>query len=239
VAYRSKRWRGARDLVDPEQRYTLDEAVAIVRKNATAKFDETIEISVRLGVDPRQAEQMIRGAVSLPHGTGRKVRVIVFAQGDAARAAAEAGADAVGADDLVQRIQAENWLDFDKAVATPDLMPKVSRLGKVLGPRGLMPNPKVGTVVAADRIADTVRELRAGKIEFRVEKAGIIHTAVGKASMTEQQLSENISTLMQTLLRMKPSSAKGTYIRGVAISSTMGPGIRLDVNDLTRTSDQA
>ena len=239
MAYRSKRWRGARDLVDPEQRYTLDEAVAIVRKNATAKFDETIEISVRLGVDPRQAEQMIRGAVSLPHGTGRKVRVIVFAQGDAARAAAEAGADAVGADDLVQRIQAENWLDFDKAVATPDLMPKVSRLGKVLGPRGLMPNPKVGTVVAADRIADTVRELRAGKIEFRVEKAGIIHTAVGKASMTEQQLSENISTLMQTLLRMKPSSAKGTYIRGVAISSTMGPGIRLDVNDLTRTSDQA
>ncbi len=238
MAYRSKRWRGARGLVDPQTRYTLQEAVAIVRKNATARFDETIEVAVRLGVDPRQADQMIRGAVSLPHGTGRKVRVIVFAQGDAARAAAEAGADAVGADDLVQRIQAESWLDFDKAVATPDLMPKVSRLGKILGPRGLMPNPKVGTVVPADRVADTVRELRAGKIEFRVEKAGIIHTAVGKASMTEEQLSENVTTLVQTLLRMKPATAKGTYIRGAALSSTMGPGIRLDVNDLTRTSDQ-
>jgi large subunit ribosomal protein L1 len=238
VANRSKRWRGARGLVDPQLRYSLDEAVAIVRKNATAKFDETIEIAVRLGVDPRQADQMIRGAVSLPHGTGRKVRVIVFAQGDAARAATEAGADAVGADDLVQRIQTENWLEFDKAVSTPDLMPKVSRLGKVLGPRGLMPNPKVGTVVPADRVADTVRELRAGKIEFRVEKAGIIHTAVGKASMSESQLTENVSTLMQTLLRMRPASAKGMYVRGVTLSSTMGPGVRLDVNDLNRTSDQ-
>ncbi|MBN1335708.1 MAG: 50S ribosomal protein L1 [Deltaproteobacteria bacterium] len=238
MANRSKRWRGARGLVDPDRRYTLGEAVALVRENATARFDETIEVAVRLGVDPRQADQMIRGAVSLPHGTGRKVRVVVFAQGDAARAALDAGADAVGSDDLVQRIQTEGWLEFDKAVATPDLMPKVSRLGKILGPRGLMPNPKVGTVVPGDRIAETVREIRAGKIEFRVEKAGIIHAAVGKASMTEQQLTENITTLVQTLVRMKPTSAKGTYVRTVALASTMGPGIRIDTNDLTRTSDQ-
>ena len=237
MAGRSKRWRAARDLVDPQVRYSLDEAVGLVKKTSTAKFDESVEISVRLGVDPRHADQMIRGAVSLPHGIGKAVRVIVFAQGDAARAAEEAGADFVGADELVNKIQNENWTDFDKAVATPNMMPKVGRLGKVLGPRGLMPNPKVGTVVPPERVGETVRELKAGKIEFRVEKAGIVHAAVGKTSMSELQIRENVSTLVQTLIKMKPSSAKGTYLRGAALSCTMGVGVRLDVSDLTRLGE--
>lgn len=207
MANRSKRWRVAREKVDPQQRHTLDEAIKLVRETATARFDESLEFAVRLGVDPRHADQMIRGAVSLPFGTGKKVRVLVFTQGDAARAAQEAGADFVGADDLIQKISSESWLDFDKAVATPDMMPKVGKLGRVLGPRGLMPNPKVGTVVTADKIAQTVRELKAGKIEFRVEKAGIIHACVGRVSMTDDQLRQNISTLMATLIRLKPASA--------------------------------
>lgn len=237
MARRSKRWRAARGVVNPEARYTLDEAFGLVRQTSTARFDESVEIAVRLGVDPRHADQMIRGAVSLPHGTGKTVRVLVFAMGEAAHAAEEAGADFVGADDLVDKIQKENWLDFDKAVATPNMMPKVGRLGRVLGPRGLMPNPKVGTVVPPERVAETVRELKAGKIEFRVEKAGIIHAAIGKVSMTDEQLKANIGTLVQTLMKMKPSSAKGSYVRGAAISSTMGIGVRLDVNDLIRTSE--
>jgi large subunit ribosomal protein L1 len=237
VARRSKRWRAARGVVDSEGRYTLDEAFGLVRQTSTARFDESVEIAVRLGVDPRHADQMIRGAVSLPHGTGKSVRVLVFAVGEAAQAAEEAGADFVGADDLVDKIQKENWLDFDKAVATPNMMPKVGRLGRVLGPRGMMPNPKVGTVVPAERVAETVRELKAGKIEFRVEKAGIIHAAIGKISMSDEQLKANIGTLVQTLIKLKPSSAKGTYVRGAAISSTMGVGVRLDVADLIRTSE--
>lgn len=237
MANRSKRWRVAREKVDPQQRHTLDEAIKLVRETATARFDESLEFAVRLGVDPRHADQMIRGAVSLPFGTGKKVRVLVFTQGDAARAAQEAGADFVGADDLIQKISSESWLDFDKAVATPDMMPKVGKLGRVLGPRGLMPNPKVGTVVTADKIAQTVRELKAGKIEFRVEKAGIIHACVGRVSMTDDQLRQNISTLMATLIRLKPASAKGAYVRSAALSSTMGVGIRLDVNDLVRVGE--
>jgi large subunit ribosomal protein L1 len=238
VARRSKRWSAARGVVDSEERYTLEEALGLIRQTSTARFDESVEIAVRLGVDPRHADQMIRGAVSLPHGTGKTVRVVVFAQGEAAAAAEEAGADFVGADDLVQKIQKENWLDFDKAVATPNMMPKVGRLGRVLGPRGMMPNPKVGTVVPADRVAETVRELKAGKIEFRVEKAGIIHASVGKISMTDEQLLANLGTLVQTLMKMRPSSAKGAYVRGAAISSTMGIGIRLDVSDLIRASEE-
>jgi len=238
VARRSKRWSAARGVVDSEALYTLDEAVGLIKQTSTAGFDESVEIAVRLGVDPRHADQMIRGAVSLPHGTGKTVRVLVFAQGEAAQAAEEAGADFVGADDLVQKIQKENWLDFDKAVATPNMMPKVGRLGRVLGPRGMMPNPKVGTVVPADRVAETVRELKAGKIEFRVEKSGIIHTSVGKASMTIEQLQANIGTLLATLMRMRPSSAKGAYVRGAALSSTMGVGVRLDVADLIRASEE-
>ena len=238
MARRSKRWSAARGVVDSEERYTLEEALGLIRQTSTARFDESVEIAVRLGVDPRHADQMIRGAVSLPHGTGKTVRVVVFAQGEAAAAAEEAGADFVGADDLVQKIQKENWLDFDKAVATPNMMPKVGRLGRVLGPRGMMPNPKVGTVVPADRVAETVRELKAGKIEFRVEKAGIIHASVGKISMTDEQLLANLGTLVQTLMKMRPSSAKGAYVRGAAISSTMGIGIRLDVSDLIRASEE-
>lgn len=237
MARRSKRWRAAREQVDSQTRYSVDEAIELVRKTSTAKFDESVEIAVRLGVDPRHADQMIRGAVSLPHGTGKSVRVLVFAQGDAARAAEEAGADFVGADELVTKIQNENWLDFDKCVATPNMMPKVGRLGKVLGPRGLMPNPKVGTVVAPDRVGETVRELKAGKIEFRVEKSGIVHAAIGKSSMSAEALKANLATLIQTLLKAKPSSAKGTYLRGAAISSTMGVGVRLDVNELAKTGE--
>lgn len=237
MASRSKRWRAAREKVDPQRRYTLEESLVLMREIASANFDESIELAVRLGVDPRHADQMIRGAVSLPHGTGKKVKVLVFAQGEAARAAEAAGADFVGADDLIQKITSESWTDFDKAVATPDMMGRVGKLGRVLGPRGLMPNPKVGTVVPADRVAQTVKELKAGKIEFRVEKAGIIHAAVGKKSMTDTQLRENISTLVQTLIRLKPASAKGSYVRSAAITSTMGVGIRIDTSDLLRTTE--
>ncbi len=230
---RSKRWRALRALVDSQQRYPLDEAVDLVLKTATAGFDESIDIAVRLGVDPRHADQMIRGAVSLPHGTGKGVRVLVFAQGDAARAAEEAGADYVGADDLIARIQ-EGWLEFDKAVATRDMMGKVGRLGRILGPRGLMPNPKVGTVVAPDQVAWTVRELKRGRVDFRVERAGIVHVPVGRKGMTADQIRENTVALVRELIRLKPAAAKGTYIRSVALSATMGVGVRVDTNDLAR-----
>ncbi len=236
MARRSKRWRVAREQVDPLTRYSLEEAFDLMRKTATARFDESVDFAIRLGVDPRHADQMIRGAVSLPHGIGKTVKVLVFAQGEAAQAAEQAGADFVGTDDLVKRIQ-EGWIDFDKTVATPDMMPRVGRLGRILGPRGLMPNPKVGTVVPAERVADTVRELKAGKIEFRVEKAGIIHASVGKLSMADEQLLDNIGTLVQKLVRMKPAAAKGTYVRSAAISSTMGVGVRLEVSELLRASE--
>jgi len=218
-------------------RYTLEQGVTLVKKAANAKFDEAVDVAVRLGVDPRQSDQMVRGACALPFGTGKSVRVLVFAQGEAARQAREAGADFVGADDIIEKIQTEGWTDFDKAVATRDLMGKVGKLGRVLGPRGLMPNPKVGTVVGPDQVAETVRELKGGKIDFRVEKAGIVQAAVGKASMTEEALRANVQALLNALVRLKPATAKGTYIRGVAISSTMGPGIRLDVNALMRASE--
>lgn len=234
---RGKRWVALRKLVDPNTRYTLDQAVTLLKQTASAKFDETVDVAVRLGVDPKHADQMVRGAVALPHGTGKTVRVLVFAQGDAARAAKEAGADYVGADDLIEKINNEGWTDFDKAVATRDLMGKVGKLGRVLGPRGLMPNPKIGTVVGPEAIAETVRELKGGKIDFRVEKAGIVHAAVGRSSMTPEQLSQNVAALVATLLRLKPATAKGTYLRGAALSSTMGPGIRIDVNDLTRLAE--
>ncbi len=232
-----KRYSAARKAVDPNIKYSLDEAVALLKQVATAKFDETIDLAVRLGVDPKHADQMVRGAVALPHGTGKAVRVLVFAQGDAAKAAKEAGADFVGAEELIQKIESEGWTDFDKAVATRDLMGKVGKLGRVLGPRGLMPNPKIGTVVGPDAIAQTVRELKAGKIDFRVEKAGIVHAMVGKASMDPQQLKENIEALVNTLMKLKPATAKGTYLRGAAVSSTMGPGIRLDPSALVRQGE--
>lgn len=237
MAKRGKRFDNARKAVDPNIKYTVEAGVALLKSTASAKFDETVDIAVRLGVDPKHADQMVRGAVALPHGTGKSVRVLVFAQGEAARAATAAGADWVGADDLIEKINSENWTGFDKAVATRDLMGKVGKLGRVLGPRGLMPNPKIGTVVGPDQVAETVRELKAGKIDFRVEKAGIVHANVGKASMTDTQLRENIESLVNTLVKLKPASAKGSYLKGVAISSTMGPGIRLDPNALVRTAE--
>ena len=205
----------------------LATAVAIAKANATAKFDETVDLAVRLGVDPKHADQMVRGTVVLPHGTGKKVRVLVFAKGEKEREAQEAGADVVGAEDLVERIQG-GWLEFDRAIATPDVMGLVGRLGKVLGPRGLMPNPKTGTVTF--EVGKAVREFKGGKIEFRVEKAGIVHVPFGKASFTEQQLLENMTVVLDALLRAKPAASKGRYVKGVSISSTMGPGIRVDAN---------
>jgi large subunit ribosomal protein L1 len=235
LARRSKRWKDGREQVDPLRKYSLDEAVELVKSTATAGFDETVDIAVRLGVNPRHADQMVRGATGLPHGVGKVVRVLVFAQGEAAKAAEAAGADFVGTDDLIKQIQG-GWLDFDKAVATRDLMGKVGRLGRVLGPRGLMPNPKVGTVVAPEQVAQTVKDLKGGRIDFRVEKSGIVHAPVGKASMSADAIGENVVALMQELLRLKPNSAKGTYLRGVALSTTMGIGIRVDTNDLQRAA---
>jgi len=237
VAGRGKRWKQLRAQVDPNTRYTLDQAVELLKKTGAAKFDESVDIAVRLGVDPKQSDQMVRGACALPYGTGKTVRVLVFAQGEAARSAREAGADFVGAEDLIEKITTEGWTEFDKAVATRDMMGKVGKLGRVLGPRGLMPNPKVGTVVGPEQVAETVRELKGGKIDFRVEKAGIVHASVGKCSMQADQVRANVLALMSTLLRLKPSTAKGTYVRAVALAATMGPGIRLDVSDLLKLTE--
>jgi large subunit ribosomal protein L1 len=237
MAKGGKKYREKAQLVDRARKYSFTDAIELVKQTASARFDESVDIAVKLGVNPRHADQMVRGACSLPHGTGKSVRVLVFAQGAAARAAEEAGADFVGADDLVQKIMKDGWLDFDKVVATRDMMGKVGRLGRVLGPRGLMPNPKVGTVVAPEQVADTVGELKRGKIDFRVEKAGIIHASIGKVSMDAEQLAANAGTLMATLLRMKPSSAKGTYVRSVGLSSSMGPGIRVDTLDAQRFAE--
>jgi large subunit ribosomal protein L1 len=232
----SKRRKAALAQVDSVKRYTLDEALELLQKVSVVKFDESVDIAVRLGVNPRLADQNLRGAVSLPHGIGKSVRVLAFATGDAAREAEEAGADFVGGDDLIKKIQSEGWVDFEKAVAVRTMMAKVGRLGRILGPRGLMPNPKTGTVVAPDAIGRVVRELKGGRIDFRVERAGIIHAPVGKVSMGSEKLRDNILTLVQILARMKPASAKGTYFRGLAISSTMGPGIKLDPPEVVRMS---
>ena len=232
-----KRYRAAREQVQEGAKYPLEEALELVRNTATAKFDESVDLAVRLGVNPRQADQMVRGAVSLPHGTGKTVRVVVFAEGEAAKAAEEAGADFVGADDLIAKIQGEGWVDFDKAIAVRTMMAKVGRLGRILGPRSLMPNPKTGTVVGLDGVAQAVREVKGGRVDFRVERAGIIHASIGKANMDSEKIRENMLTLVGTLLRLKPSSAKGTYIKSVALSSTMGPGVRLDPNEVARLAN--
>jgi large subunit ribosomal protein L1 len=197
------------------------------------KFDESVDVAVRLGVNPRKADQMVRGACSLPHGTGKTVRVAVFADGDAAKAAEAAGADVVGGDELVKKIQ-EGWTDFDKAIAVRSMMAKVGRIGRILGPRGLMPNPKTGTVVAPDKVAEVVRAVKGGRVDFRVEKAGIVHCPVGKSNMSQEHLRENLLALIGVILRLKPSSSKGTYVRSVSISSTMGPGVRIDSGELVR-----
>jgi large subunit ribosomal protein L1 len=222
---RGKKYEQASKLVDREKRYSMDEACALVGKTAKKKFDETVDVAIRLGVDPKHADQMVRGAVVLPHGLGKTVRIAVFAKGDKAREAQEAGADTVGAEDLAAKVQ-EGWLDFDVAIATPDMMGVVGRLGKVLGPRGLMPNPKVGTVTAD--VTRAVREAKAGKVEFRVEKAGIVHVPVGKASFDVKRLTDNVNAILDTVMRAKPATAKGTYLKGISLSTTMGPGIRLD-----------
>ena len=193
-----------------------------------------MDIAVRLGVDPKHADQMVRGAVNLPHGTGKTVRVIVFAKGDKAKEAQEAGANVVGAEDLVAKIQTENWLDFDAAVATPDMMGLIGRIARILGPRGLMPNPKVGTVTTD--VARAVRELKGGRVEFRVEKSGIVHAPIGKVSFGSQKLQENGRALLELLIKLKPSSAKGQYVKSITVSTTMGPGIKLDINELQPTA---
>ena len=225
-----KKHEAAKKLIDSSARYLIGDACDLVVKTATAKFDETIEAAVRLGVNPRHAEQMIRSSVSLPHGTGKSIRIAVFARGERATQAKEAGADVVGAEDLVEKIQKENWLEFDSAIATPDMMGLVGRLGRILGPRNLMPNPKVGTVTMD--VAKAVTELKAGRIEFRTEKTGIVHAPIGKASFGADKLRENLVVLLSTLHRLKPATAKGKYFKSVALSATMGPGVRIDVNDV-------
>ena len=227
MARHGKRYRAALSTVDRSKRYPLDEAIRLAAESAKAKFDETMEIAVRLGVDPRQADQNVRGTVILPHGTGKSVRVLVFAKGEKEREAREAGADHVGGEDLVKKITTENWLEFDKAIATPDMMGLVGRIGKILGPRGLMPNPKVGTVTFD--VAKAVSELKAGKVEYRVEKAGIVHVAIGKASFGPEKLTENARALIDSILKARPAAAKGRYVKSIAFSSTMGPGVRVDV----------
>jgi len=223
---KGKRYQENFKLVDRTVLYDPEDAVKLVKQTANAKFDETIEASVRLGVDPRHADQQVRGTVVLPHGTEKTVRVLVFAKGDRAREAEEAGADFVGAEELVAKIQNENWLDFDVCVATPDMMGVVGRLGRILGPRGLMPNPRSGTVTM--EVGKAVRDIKAGKVEYRVDRTGIIHVPIGKASFDEQKLTENLQVLMEAIIRAKPAAAKGTYLRSVVLSSTMGPGIKVN-----------
>lgn len=237
MATSGKRLDAARAKVELARKYGLDEALGVIPEVATAKFDESVDVAIRLGVNPRQADQMVRGAVSLPHGVGKTVRVIVFAEGDAAREAEAAGADAVGSDDLIERISG-GWTDFDTAVSVRSLMAKVGRLGRVLGPRGLMPNPKSGTVVGPEDVAKVVKEIKGGRIEFRVDKAGIVHASIGKANMPAESLRDNFLTLIQTLVRLKPSTAKGVYVRGVSMSTTMGPGVRLDPNEAVRLATE-
>ena len=223
---KGKRYVESAKLVDRTNLYDVEEAVSIIKKTANAKFDETIEAHIKLGVDGRHADQQVRGAVVLPHGTGKKVRVLVFAKGDKVEEAQAAGADFVGGQELVPKIQNEGWLDFDVVVATPDMMGVVGRLGRVLGPKGLMPNPKAGTVTMD--VTNAVNDIKAGKIEYRLDKTNIIHVPVGKASFTEEQLADNFHTLMGAIVKAKPAAAKGQYLRSVTITSTMGPGIKLN-----------
>jgi len=215
--------------IEPGKRYTLQEAVELSISTARAKFDETVDAAVRLGVNPAHADQMVRGSVVLPHGLGKTVRVLVFAKGEKEKEALEAGADVVGAEDLIEKIKG-GWLEFDKVVATPDMMGSVGKIGKILGPRGLMPNPKVGTVTF--EVTKAVQELKAGKVEFRVEKAGIVHSPVGKVSFGAEKLKENIAALLETIIKLKPASSKGVYMRSIAVSTTMGPGIKVDPLDV-------
>jgi large subunit ribosomal protein L1 len=230
MAHVGKKFKTISEKVDRNKRYKLDDALKLVKQTAVRKFDESVDAAINLGVDPKHADQVVRGAVVLPHGMGKTVRIAVFAKGDKAREAQEAGADIVGAEDLAEKIQG-GFLDFDKVLATPDMMGVVGRLGKLLGPRGLMPNPKVGTV--SMDIARAVKEQKAGKVEFRVEKAGIVHVPFGKASFDPERLKANFNAIMEVIYKAKPQTAKGVYVKNVTVSTTMGPGIKLDTSELT------
>ena len=227
---RGKKYRAAAEKLTAQD-YPLTEAIPFLKQNKVASFDESVEVHMNLGVDPKHADQMVRGTVVLPHGLGRSKCVLVIATGEKAKEAEEAGADHVGGEDLVKKIQAENWLDFDAVVATPDMMKFVGRLGKILGPRGLMPNPKTGTVTMD--VAQAVQEIKAGKVEFRVDKGGVIHVPVGKLSFSDDKLNENATALIQAVVKAKPAAAKGRYVEAVTMCSTMSPAVRLNVSDLT------
>lgn len=230
---RSKRYNAAFSKIDKSIQYGVEDAVKILKQVSSAKFDETVEIAMRLGVDPRHADQMVRGTVTLPHGTGKSVRVLVFAKGDKAKEALDAGADFAGLEEYIEKVNG-GWLDFDVAVASPDVMSMVGRLGKVLGTRGLMPNPKSGTVTAD--VATAVKEIKAGKIDFRVDKTGIIHTGIGKVSFEENKIADNVKAFVNTVVKLKPATAKGIYLKSISLSSTMGPGIFLDTNSSSYTN---
>ncbi|NLE69154.1 MAG: 50S ribosomal protein L1 [Clostridiales bacterium] len=223
---RGKKYLESKKLIDDTKLYDPDEAIALVKQTGKAKFDETVELSIRLGVDPRHADQQVRGAVILPHGTGRVVRVLVFAKGEKAEEARAAGADYVGDDDLVEKIRGENWFEFDVCVATPDMMGTVGKIGRILGPKGLMPNPKSGTVTMD--VAKAVEDIKGGKVEYRIDKTAIAHCPIGKVSFEEQKLVENLQTLMEAVIKARPTSAKGVYLRSLYLSTTMGPSIRLN-----------
>jgi large subunit ribosomal protein L1 len=219
---------------DRAKQYQLDEAIEIVKNTAYVKFDESVDIAVRLGVNPRHADQMVRGAIVLPNGVGKSVRVLVFAKGEKEKEALDAGADIAGSDELVQRVQ-EGFMDFDRVIATPDMMGAVGKLGRILGPRGLMPNPKVGTVTMA--VAQAVRESKAGKVEYRVDKAGVVHCSIGRRSFEPVKLAENAQALVRELIQRRPATAKGIYLRSITVSSTMGPGVRIDTNTMTQAEE--
>jgi large subunit ribosomal protein L1 len=225
MSQRGKNYRKALENIDRQKHYEFEEGLNLVLENAFGKFDNTLEIATRLGVDPRKADQMVRGTVSLPHGTGKEVRVLVFAKGEKEKEASEAGADYVGSDDLIEKIK-EGWFEFDRAVATPDMMGTVGKIGKLLGPRGLMPNPKGGTVTFD--VGDTVKDLKAGKIEFRVDRTGNVHIPAGKVSFGLDKLKDNIAAILETIVKLKPASSKGVYLRTIALSTTHGPGVKID-----------
>ncbi|MDY6854843.1 MAG: 50S ribosomal protein L1 [Thermodesulfobacteriota bacterium] len=225
MSKKGKKYLGAIETIDKMEKYDLEQGIKIAKENAFARFDESIDISIRLGIDPRKADQMVRGTVLLPNGTGKDVRVLVFAKGEKEKEAQAAGADFIGAEDLIEKITG-GWTDFDKAVATPDVMSLVGKIGKILGPRGLMPNPKLGTVTF--EVANVVKELKAGKVEFRADKTGIVHVPVGKVSFSLEKIFENIIALMDVIIKAKPSSSKGVYLRGITLATTMGPGIKID-----------
>ncbi len=225
MAKSGKKYSEARKKIDPQKKYTLDEALGMVVGSAFAKFDESVDVALRLGVDPRHADQMVRGSIVLPHGTGKTTRILVFAKGDKEKEALDAGADFAGSDDIAEKIQG-GWLDFDKVIATPDTMGTVGKLGKILGPRGMMPNPKLGTVTFD--VAKAVAEMKAGRVDFRVDKVGIVHCAIGKVSFGKEKIFDNVKALFEIIMKLKPSSSKGAYVKSVTVSSTMGPGVKVD-----------